>query len=522
MISRDGALTSLWQHSVNTFLHNGKKNDDNYDVVIVGGGITGISTGLLLQNAGMKCLILEANNLCFGTTGGTTAHLNTLMDTPYQTLIKNFGEKNAILVAEATKMAIDLIKQNIEKYSIECGFDYTTGYLFAQNDKQEKELEEIIEACNKVGVEVDYVDAIPIPIPFSKAISISRQAKFSPVQYVYALANEFKKAGGTIAEQMRVTEHTYSKDEITGEEYIDVKTEMRSYRSKFLIYATHIPPGVNVMHFRCAPYRSYAMAMKLAGSNTPNDESSYPEGLCYDMFDPYHYYRTQEINGENYFIAGGEDHKTAHEANTEQCLRKLESHVREYFNIETITHKWSSQYYEPADGLPYIGQLPGTNENIFVATGYGGNGMIYSQIAAMLLTDLITTGESKLADLFSPNRVKPIAGFSNFVKENADVVKHLVSGIFSAKKIASVSELAHGEANVIELDGHKVALYKDEQGNLHALNPACTHVRCTVAWNTAEESWDCPCHGARYSVDGKVLNGPAHVDLRKIELSNDE
>lgn len=519
MIPRDGALTSLWQESADNFIIDNNSAKTDYDVIIVGGGITGVSLGMLLQNAGKKCLILEANNLCFGTTGGTTAHLNTFMDTPYTTIIKNFGEDNARLVAEAAIEAIDLIKRNIDKYNIQCDFEYASGYLFAQDEKQEKELEEITEACGKVGVEVSETDSIPIPIPFSKAIEIPQQAKFSPVEYVMALAKEFVDAGGTILEQSRVIHHTQKKD--ANKELIEVETETQKYTASFLVYATHIAPGVNIMHFRCAPYRSYAMAVKLKNITTSNNvDGQYPEGLSYDMYDPYHYYRSQKVNGEMYFIVGGEDHKTAHETNTENCFRKLESHVRENFDVEEITHKWSSQYYEPADGLPYIGHLPGEKDNIFVATGYGGNGMIYSQVSAILLADVITTGESKFASLFNPNRVKPIAGFSNFVKENSDVVKHLVSSIFSAKKVESLSELAHGEAKIIELDNQKIALFKDMEGGLHALNPACTHIKCTVAWNSAEQSWDCPCHGARYSPDGKVLNGPTHIDLKKVELND--
>jgi glycine/D-amino acid oxidase-like deaminating enzyme/nitrite reductase/ring-hydroxylating ferredoxin subunit len=521
MISRDGALISLWQESADYLSVGSKTTNNHFDVIIVGGGITGISLGILLQNAGKKCLILEANNLCFGTTGGTTAHLNTFMDTPYTTLIKNFGEDNARLVAEAAKEAIGLIKHNIEKYAIQCGFEYTSGYLFAQNEKQEKELEAIAEACGKVGVEVFKTTVIPIPIPFSKAVEFPGQAKFSPVQYVMALAKEFIKMGGTILEQSRVVQHTQRKDQIGNKELIDVQTQEHTYTSPFLVYATHTAPGVNMMHFRCAPYRSYVIATKLKNS-IPSDISDmlYPEGLCYDMFDPYHYYRSQEINGEMFFIAGGEDHKTAHESNTEQCFRKLESHVREHFDVEKITHKWSSQYYEPTDGLPYIGHLPGTSGNIFVATGYGGNGMIYSQVAAIMLTHIILNGESRFESLFDPGRVKPLAGFSNFVKENSDVVRHLIGSIFSAKKIESLSELAHGDAKIIDFDNHKIALFKSREGRLYALNPACTHIKCTVAWNAAEQSWDCPCHGARYSPEGKVLNGPAHIDLRKIELKD--
>jgi glycine/D-amino acid oxidase-like deaminating enzyme/nitrite reductase/ring-hydroxylating ferredoxin subunit len=511
MILRDGASTSLWQQTANLMEADTTAKAAKYDVVIIGGGITGISLALQLQQSGLQCVVLEAHNCCFGTTGGTTAHLNTLLDTPYYSIIKNFSEDDAKLVAQAVKEAIHHIEKNIEIYRIDCGFERTPAYLFAQDDKQEKELQDIVEACEKVNVPVHYTENTTVAIPFLKAIEIPGQAKFSPVKYVYELAKAFKLAGGQLVEQTPVTEHLQRTDEVTNEEIIEVRTSTGSYIGRSLVYATHIPPGVNVLHLRCAPYRSYALAVKLSTDR-------YPDGLCYDMIDPYHYYRTQDVDGEKYFIVGGEDHKTGHEANTEARFNKLEAHVKTLFPVESITHKWSSQYYETDDGLPYIGVLPGAAPNIYVATGYGGNGMVYSQVAAILLSQLILTGDSVYKDVFDPNRIKPVAGFANFVKENADVVKNLVSGLFSRKELESLSGLAHEEGKVVVFDKHKIAVYKDVDGNLHVLNPTCTHLKCSVAWNAAELSWDCPCHGARYGIDGVVLNGPANIDLNKIDL----
>lgn len=197
----------------------------------------------------------------------------------------------------------------------------------------------------------------------------------------------------------------------------------------------------------------------------------------------------------------------------------MESYVRSYFEVEDIAFKWSSQYYESTDGLPFIGHLPGKPSNIFVATGFGGNGMIYGTIAASVLTDLINSESSDLKDLFNPARLKPIAGFHNFVKEAADVVKEFVSGKFAADKIELLADMATGEGRVVEYENSKVALYKDELHKIHAVNPTCTHIKCTVAWNETEKSWDCPCHGARFSIDGTVLNGPASKDLPQIHLN---
>jgi glycine/D-amino acid oxidase-like deaminating enzyme/nitrite reductase/ring-hydroxylating ferredoxin subunit len=504
-MQRDGALTSLWQFKMPDYISQTQRiSKDVYDVLIVGGGITGITTALLLQKAGKRCILAEAKTIGFGTSGGTTAHLNTMMDTPYNVLEKNFGEDNAQLVSTGATQAIGLVKKNIKEYNIDCGFSEQPGYLFSQDEKQTKELQDIFKASEKAGCKIKYSSTIPISIDFKKAVVFEGQAQFHPAKYFYALAKAFEDAGGTLVQDCRVTS-------VTENDILEIESTQGKINARQMVYATHVPPGVNLLHFRCAPYRSYAMAIKLSDKNCPN-------GLVYDMYDPYHYYRTQEVEGQKYLIAGGEDHKTAHQENTEICFTKLESYLRKYFNIEEISFRWSSQYFEPSDGLPYIGHLPGHPDNIFVATGFGGNGIIYSQVAAMALTDIIVTGESKYEKLFDPNRIKPVAGFTNFVKESADVLGILVGKWFSSSKIKEVGELAKGEARVVKYEGHSIALFKDDDGNLHGVNPACTHINCVVVWNNAEKTWDCPCHGSRFSVDGEMFTAPARKDLEKIDL----
>ena len=504
MIKRDGNNLSLWQGTVEEY-HSSATIDSSalYDVIIVGGGITGVSTALLLQNSGMSCLLIEAHSLCFGTTGGTTAHINTLLDVPYSKIEKNFNIEKAEMVADSLKEAISLIQDNINKYGIDCGFKTTTATLFAQDEKQKDELEKISQATTDAGVENRYVNEISVPIKFLSAIQVPGQAKFIPVRYVFRLAEEFEKAGGKIVQQCRVL-HADEAENVT------VETSKGNCRGRFLIYATHIPPGVNLLHFRCVPFRSYAMAVTLK-------DKSYPEDLVYDMYDPYHYYRSQEIDGKEYFIVGGDDHKTAHEENQENCFRSLEAHARKHFNIEGIVFKWSSQYYESPDGLPYIGQLPG-HEKILVVTGFGGNGMPYSHVAALSLKRTICREENAYQELYDPNRLKLVAGFKDFVSHNADVVKQFASRFFSGEDMKELAELATDEGRIVKFKDEKLAVYKDKNGVVHAMSPICTHVGCEVKWNNAELTWDCPCHGARYSYTGTVLNGPASKNLTKMNV----
>ncbi|MGN6293699.1 MAG: FAD-dependent oxidoreductase [Chitinophagaceae bacterium] len=506
MIARDGYQTSLWQSSIPPYQPVNIPDSSNYDVIIVGGGITGISTALLLQESGKKCLVLEANTLCFGTTGGTTAHLNTLLDTPYSTIRKKFSAESAAIVAKSTEAAIELVRRNIKKYSIDCDFSEADAFLFAGNSKQEKQLEEIAEAALEAGLDLQFTENIPIPASFVSAIQVKGQAQFHPLKYVYGLAKAFERRGGHIRQDCRVTG-------VEVNEKVEVTTSSGQYACTDLIYATHIPPGVNLLHLRCSPYRSYVIAVVL-------DKEEYPANLCYDMVDPYHYYRTQEVDGQLYLIAGGKDHKTGHEENTQHRFTELEAHVRKMFRVKKVAYKWSSQYYESADGLPYIGHLPGQPEHLYVATGFGGNGMVYSSVAALTLEAILNNEENGQTRLFDPNRLKPVAGFTNFIQHNADVAGELLGRLFSGEHLEELAELAPGEGKMVSYEGQKIALYKDEEGVLHAIDPVCTHLKCEVNWNSAERSWDCPCHGTRYNYDGRVLTGPADRDAEPIYIES--
>jgi glycine/D-amino acid oxidase-like deaminating enzyme/nitrite reductase/ring-hydroxylating ferredoxin subunit len=504
---RDGGNKSLWQDAMPVYQPKHKIIPEKIvDVLVVGGGITGLSTALELQKTGKQCLLIEACTIGFGTTGGTTAHLNTYLDTTYDQVESDFGEKNAQLVFKAASEAIASIKKNIDAYNIDCGFAYKDGYVFSQNDKQSDALGKVIAASRKAGMDIGYTNELPVQVPFEKAAKFSGQAQFHPTKYLYGIAEAYEEAGGYLVQNCRL--ESYDSNSL-----VEAKTSLGVIRARKIIFATHIPPGVNLLHFRCAPYRSYALAVKLS-------DKKYPDALVYDMHDPYHYYRTQEVNGEQYLIVGGEDHKTGHSENTDFCFSKLDSYLSKYYDIEEVSFKWSSEFFEPADGLPYIGHLPGFTENVYVATGFSGNGMTYSHVAARLLTDLLVTGESEYKNLFDPNRIKPVAGFANFVKENADVVKEFIGKRLSKEKIESLVEIAKGEGKVVKYEGESIALYRDERGSLHAVNPVCTHAKCIVQWNTSEKSWDCPCHGARYTADGKVITGPASKDLEIVELKD--
>lgn len=498
---RDGQNASLWNR------HFALKNEgtalpetDVYDVIVVGAGITGLTTALLLQQAGNHCVVADAHHAGFGSTGGTTAHINTFADTTYAEVEQAFGTDAAPLFAESIRDAVELIRHFVDTYRIDCDLEWRPGYVYAETEEEVKELDDLYESALRAGVKVAPADDVPTPVPYLKAVVFEGQAQFHPLKYIGGLLNEFRKSGGTVVENACIREVE------TGDGYYTAISDHHRIRAKRVVYATHIPPGgINVLHFRNAPYRSYVIAATLA-------DGAYPDGLVYDSQDPYHYFRTHTVEGQPYLIAGGHDHKTGHD-DPQQAFADLEAYTRKYYNVEQVAYRWSAQYYVPADGLPYIGHLPGAPGGIYAATGYNGNGMILGTAAALVLSDLIMTGESKYKALFDPARVKPVAGFAEVVKENTDVIKRFIGDRFGIAHIDSLSDVRPDEGRIIELDGEKLAVYRDPAGEVHVLDPVCPHAKCIVQWNSSEKSWDCPCHGARYDCLGHVLTGPARADL---------
>lgn len=501
IIPRDGANESPWQTDLTLFgqIKNSHDPARVYDCLIVGGGITGLTAALLLQKAGKQTVLADAHSIGFGTTGGTSAHINTFADTNYSEAESAFGAQGAQLFADAINEGLELIKTYVDRYSIDCDYVSKPGYIYAGNEVEVKQLADIYKGAIKVGVPVQYVKYVPTPVPYQQALVFEGQAQFHPLKYLLGLQKAYLEAGGVVLENTPI-------EQIEQEEGIHLAGNARA---KSVIYATHTPPNINVFNFECAPYRSYVIAVKL-------NIGQYPDALIYDCQEPYHYVRTHTVNGEKLLLIGGADHKTGHE-DPEKCFEDLEKYARKYYNVSSVKYRWSSQYYVPVDGFPYIGKMPLAADGVYCATGYNGNGMMLGSIAGKILSDLVAGKENKYAEIFKPSRIKPIDGFTEFVKENADVAYHFVADRFSFKDTGSLNILQPGTGALLEVDGKKIAAYRDDDGTIHALNPVCKHAGCIVRWNGSEKTWDCPCHGARYDIDGNVLTGPATHNLNKIK-----
>lgn len=502
---RDGRNASVWQTGLENIKTENFDAAKIYDSLIVGGGITGLTAAIILQNSGQQCILADAHHIGFGTTGGTSAHINTFADTTYDEVESKFSKDASKLFARGIAEAVETIKTFTAQYNIDCDLEERKAYVYAEDKKQEKELDSLYEGTVNAGVSVRVVDQAPTPVAYQKVLEFDGQYQFHPLKYISALQKEFINAGGVIVENTRI-------EEVESEEsyYIAVSTD-KKIKAKHVLYATHIPPGgVNILHFMNAPYRSYVLAATLRNND-------YPDALVYDMEEPYHYVRSHTVDEQKYLIAGGYDHKTGH-GDPDQSFADLEAWVRKHYDVDSIDYYWSSQYYVPADGLPYIGQLPGTSEGIFAATGYNGNGMILGTLAGKILADLAMEKENQYADLFDTKRIKPIASASELIKEGADATFHFIADRFSVDEIKSLNDLQPDHGIVGEFSGKKVAVYKDMEGTISALSPVCTHTHCIVDWNNAEKSWDCPCHGGRFDTNGNVLTGPPRKNLEQIKL----
>jgi glycine/D-amino acid oxidase-like deaminating enzyme/nitrite reductase/ring-hydroxylating ferredoxin subunit len=477
-----------------------------YDALVVGAGITGLTTALLLQKQGKQTILAEARNIGFGTTGGTTAHLNTFFDTDYADVESDFSEDAAKLLAQSAKEAFGIIRSLSQEHNIDCDLEIKDGFVYAETDEEAKMLDDELKASQNAGIEVFEAHENGVKVPFKKAIVYKKQGQFHPLKYIYGLARAFVDAGGVILENTFIRETSFADQVHTA------KGDTVTIKAKSLVYATHLPPGLNIFDFNCAPYRSYVVGVTL------KNNSDYPEALSYDSKDPYHYFRTHTIDGQKYLIVGGDDHKTGHD-DPAAAFESLERYIRTYYDVADVTFKWSAQYYMPNDGLPFIGEMPAGDDNLYVATGYNGNGMMFGTISGKILSDLILGKESVYSKLFNPGRIKPIAGFKEFLKENADVAYRFVADRFNSESLKSLQDLEAGTGTIVNYDGEKLAVYKNKEGKVSAVSPVCTHAGCIVHFNAAEQSWDCPCHGGRFDTDGKVLTGPPRADLQKIDIN---
>lgn len=494
--------TSLW-HATTAVPHFAPLDRDlEVDVAIVGAGITGITAALLLRQRGKKVAVLENESVGGGETGNTTAHITVAVDARYHYIRRKYTRDEARLVADASRASLEKIADLVQRYAIDCGFQRVPGYLYTEKRKHVSELKNEAAAAREAGLEAQFVTEVPLPFATRGAVLWPDQAQFHPLQYLAALTRN------AVAEGAQIFEGTLVKAIRDGEPCV-VETERGTVRARAVLQATNAPVvGFTTVHTKAAAYRSYAIGYRA--------QPGHPDGLFWDTADPYHYIRWQNTPAGDVMIVGGEDHRTGEEEDTDACFARLADYTRQYFGTHPELHRWSGQIIEPHGGLPLIGG----SGNIYISTGYAGQGMTFGTVGAMLVTDLITGTDNPWKEVFDPSRVQAHMTSREFITENVHFPAHLIADRLANRDVEGhrTFDVGAGEGKILEIDGRKIAAYRDDNGNLHTVSPVCTHMRCDVAWNVAERTWDCPCHGSRFTPEGDVLNGPAHKPLQKIEL----
>lgn len=477
----------------------------NTDIVIVGGGIVGIVAAYLLRNSGRAVTVLEGGRLLHGTTGFTTAKLSVQHGLIYDELISTFSEQDARAYYEANRQALDWVKEKTEEHSIECGLETRPAYLYAESSSGEQKIEKEFTAYEKLGIPgASLTKKTDLPFPIRTALKLENQLQFHPVYFLTALVKEAQAAGVKFYENSRAkTVHLPSQVELVNGHKVE---------AQHVLVTSHFPfNDFEGLYFsRMRVERSYAMTLR---GNVQEDM-----GMYINVESPTRSIRTVlDASGERLLQIGGKGHISGrHEENTRTNYAKLRDFASSYYGTSEVTHNWSSQDLMPLDHLPYIGQMVTGMPNVFVATGFSKWGMSNGVAAAHLLADLALGKANPYEELFSPTRTKlRPKGIGNFIKDNAGVAKELIKGKVTGAE-ASLDELGLDEGKLVRVDGQKLAAYKDPSGNVTFVKPACTHMGCDVAFNQAERSWDCPCHGSRFSYRGDILEGPATAPLEQV------
>jgi glycine/D-amino acid oxidase-like deaminating enzyme/nitrite reductase/ring-hydroxylating ferredoxin subunit len=510
MKTDSGATRSVWMNVEPLPSRPALSRDLRADVCVVGAGMAGLTTAYLLAREGRRVAVLDDGPTAGGETSRTTAHLTHVLDDRYHWMEQVHGQEGARLAAESHTAAIDQIESVVRAERIACGFERLDAFLFSPPGDPVDELEREIAAARRAGIlGVEWAERAPISgFETGPCLRFPRQAQFHPLEYLRGVAAAIERDGGRIHGSTHVTS-------VKPGRVARVETEGGPVvEADAVVVATNSPVNELIgVHPKQAAYRTYVIAAQV-----PAD--SVIRALFYDTGWPYHYvrlYRPEGESGTELLIVGGEDHKTGQADDAEVRWDSLEAWMHERFpSARDVVTRWSGQVLEPADGLAFIGPER-EGSNVYVATGDSGMGMTHGTIAGLIIRDLFLGRENPWAHLYHPGRVS-LRAVGDLAKENLNFISKYVDYV-TGGDVGSVEDIPAGEGAVIRRGLAKAAVYRSPTGELHELSAVCTHLGCIVHWNSAEKSWDCPCHGSRFDRHGRVVTGPARKDLEVREAS---
>ncbi|MFL6119196.1 FAD-dependent oxidoreductase, partial [Actinophytocola sp.] len=473
---------SLWLAEPGT-TYPALDGDVTADVAVVGAGITGLTTALLLKRAGLRVAVVEADRVATGASGNNTAKVSALQATVYSELTARHGAATAAGYAEASLAGVETLAGIVEQEGIDCDLRRRPAVTYAIDESERSSVADEFDAATRAGLDVVQGGA-DLPFPVYGVVRLDGQLSVHPVRYVRGLAAAVDGGGSRIFERSRVQRFQSGR----------VVTDSGTVHAGRVVIATHAPLLDRGAYFaRLEAVRSYCVAARLR-SGTP------PETLAISAGDP----AWSIASAGDLLIVSGQGHPTGQRGVDAQRYLALEAFAREHWDVAAIVHRWSAQDLYSYDALPMIGPyLPGSR-NLYVATGYRKWGLATATVAALVLTGLATGEPSPWERLFSPHRLS-LRSTPHLAQLNAKVAADFIGDRLRPAEVTDPTAVPRGEARVLRDGLDQTGVYRDEQGVLHAVSLRCTHLGCLLRFNGAETSWDCPCHGSRFDVDGSVL-----------------
>ncbi len=497
-------MTSLWltgradQPLAPSPLDTGARSAD---VAVVGAGITGLITAVLLARAGRDVLVLEANSLGAGATGNTTAKISLLQGTKLSKIVATHGPKVATEYVQGNREGQDWLLRYCETHGV--AVQHEDAYTYAQSEQGISSAREELEACTAAGLDAEWVDDADVPFPFCGGVRLGAQAQFDPMPLLDSLAAELGERDGRLVQGVRV-----QKVSGTGEGLkLHVRTaaaEEFDVEARQCVLATGIPILDRGGFFaRLKPSRSYCMAYRVPGTLT--------SGMYISTDSPTRSVRYAPTQDGDRLIVGGASHPVGREKSPASSVQELDEWTKKHYRGAMQTHYWSAQDYTPADELPYVGPILPGNDKIFVATGFDKWGMTNGTAAALALSSRILGGRMDWADAFASWSPHELLGIPKAMQANLEVGFNLAKGWITP--VTRIGNRTPVEGGVVSGPPWHLEARSVVGGVEHRVSPVCPHLGGIVNWNDADESWECPLHGSRFAPDGTLLEGPATRDL---------